>query len=875
MIPPPSPFLVWLLRRLLGRDRSEAIVGDVAEAYAQRQAAGRAPRHPRLWCNGQTFNILARSIVEAAPRWSRGLRYTVRDSWRALRAAPSTSAFAVLVLALAVGAATVTFSVVDTVVLRQLPFDHSEDLMVLGASPGSTALRAVAPQEVLAWRGHIDALDSLAAVRRGSESLSINGDSATIWFARVTASLFDVLRTRPLLGRVFGAEDEQPGRERVGVISYDLWHRIYGGSGGALGARLNLPSGPMTIIGVLAPEGAYPVTTDQSVDIWLPYVMSAKEQTLPLGGLSRYLTVVARLRPGASPDVARAQLNAATQSLIHAYPASYSGWPPTFVPLYEALVGNVRGWMLLTLSAVVLLLLVACVNIANLLLTRSAYRAQELAIRAALGATRRQVLLAVVFESVLLSLIAAAAALVAASWGIAVAKAALPTGIARSGFIALDARVLIVAMTAALVTGLAFGAIPAWQASRTDVISLLKDGAATMTMARRRWRSVFVVAEVALSGVLLVATTLFVSSFVAVVRTSLGFDRSNLVVLSSALTSPVADVARALRTLPGVASVAELDRGSPPLVRAAGLGGGSTGMLLARADAAPGTEGLEVDSLRVSAEYFATAGIPVLRGVVFGNDAASSQSLVLDEPAAQRLFGTRDPIGAQVRFANSPKSAPVTVVGVVAHVRTGGPEGAQGPGAEGPQAYWPLPLADQKGATFLIRLSRPVASMRAPVLAVVARFAPAGTPAPELSVLDEAFRRLTAQRRFTASLMAIFGTLALFIGAAGVYSVMASVVAQQTREFAVRMALGATPGQIANGIIRQTGRFLFAGLAIGLPVAWWLSRGFAALFYGVQPTDVFVYALVAVVMLVTGLLAALLPARLAARVDPIVALKAS
>jgi hypothetical protein len=276
--------------------------------------------------------------------------------------------------------------------------------------------------------------------------------------------------------------------------------------------------------------------------------------------------------------------------------------------------------------------------------------------------------------------------------------------------------------------------------------------------------------------------------------------------------------------------VAELDRGSPPLVRAAGLGGGSTGMLLARADAAPGTEGLEVDSLRVSAEYFATAGIPVLRGVVFGNDAASSQSLVLDEPAAQRLFGTRDPIGAQVRFANSPKSAPVTVVGVVAHVRTGGPEGAQGPGAEGPEAYWPLPLADQKGATFLIRLSRPVATMRGAVLATVARFAPAGTPAPELSVLDEAFRR---------------------------------------------MALGATPGQIANGIIRQTGRYLFAGLAIGLPVAWWLSRGFAALLYGVQPTDVFVYALVAVVMLVTGLLAALLPARLAARVDPIVALKAS
>jgi putative ABC transport system permease protein len=866
----PSALLASLLRRLLGRHRAEAIIGDVVEAYAQRRAAGRAPRYPRLWGNGQTVNYLVRSIAEAAPRWSRSLRFVVRDSWRALRAAPSTSAFAILVLALAIGAATVTFSVVDTVVLRQLPFERSEDLVVLGSATSSSALVAVSPAEDLAWQGHLDALDSWATVARGSESLSINGETATIQSARVTASLFEVLRTRPLLGRVFSADDEQPGREPVAVVSYELWQRLYGGTSGVIGGRLALESGPVTVLGVLPPEGAYPVRTDQSTDIWEPYVMAARERTEKSG----YMTMLARLRPGGSPDVAVAQLAAATQPLVHADPGWYSDWHPSFVPLYEALVGKVRSWMLLALSAVVLLLLVACVNIANLLLTRSAYRARELAIRVALGATRRQVLFTLLVESVVLSMVAAATALVASSWGIAAAKAALPTGIARSGFIALDVRVFVVAVTAALITGLAFGAIPAWQASRADVISLLKDSAATITMARRRWRSAFVVAEVALAGMLLVATTLFVSSFVSVVRTSLGFDRSDLVAVSSALTSPVPDVARALRAVPGVGSVAELDRGSPPLVQAAGLGGGATGMWLTRADAPSGTEGLQVDFLRVSGEYFATAGIPMLRGTAFRNDTASSQSVVIDEEAARRLFGVRDPIGAYVRFSGG--TSPVTVVGVVAHVRKGGPEGARGPGAaESPQAYVPLPLMGQRGATFLIRLSRPVALVRGPVQSVLTRVAPPGQRAPELTALDDAFHRLTAQRRFTASLMAIFGTLALFIGAAGVYGVMASIVAQQTRDFAVRVALGATPGQISNGIVREASRYLLRGLALGLPAAWWLSRGFAALFYGVQPTDAFVYALVAVVMLVTGLLATLPAARRAARVDPIVALKAS
>jgi hypothetical protein len=274
-----------------------------------------------------------------------------------------------------------------------------------------------------------------------------------------------------------------------------------------------------------------------------------------------------------------------------------------------------------------------------------------------------------------------------------------------------------------------------------------------------------------------------------------------------------------------------------------------------------------VGVMRVSAAYFATAGIPMLRGTAFDETNSAQPLIIIDDEVARRLFGSQEPVRAEVSLPGGANLA--TVVGVVAHVRSGGPEGAQGL-----QVYWPLPLAERGGPPqFLIRLSRPVASVGASLQQSLGRFVRAGAHPATLTAIDDAFRRLTAQRRFSASLMAIFGLLALFIGSAGLYGVMSSVVAQQTREFAVRVALGATPGQVSRGILRQASGYLLAGLALGLPVAWWVSRGFTASLYGVHPTDAFVYVLVAVVLAATGLLASWRPARRAARVDPIVALK--
>jgi predicted permease len=509
---------------------------------------------------------------------------------------------------------------------------------------------------------------------------------------------------------------------------------------------------------------------------------------------------------------------------------------------------------------------VASVNVANLLLTRSTSRARQLAIRASLGASRRQLVATLVVESLLLSLSATALGVLVATWGVGAAKAALPAGIARAAGIALDLRVLVAAAAAAVATGLVFGAVPAWQASRTDVVSLLKDTSATVASGRRMWRSVFLVLEVAFVGVLLVATTMIVASFVHITRAELGFERSHLISVSAfGYRGNVDDLADPLRSLPGVVSVAVVAAGSPPLI-AAGFGGGSSTTTLQRSDAPEGTEPLMAEMRRVSPEYFQTAGMPFMKGQAFGYaEAGAPRAIVIDDVAARALFGDQNPVGATVR-GRGPQDV-FTVTGVVAHVRLNGPERASGP-----QAYYAL--APRSGSPqLLLRTSPPLATILPAVQATLAHALPSGTPPAEVHALEDAFRRITADRRFNAGLMSIFGALALFIGAAGIYGVMASVVAQQTREIGVRVALGASAARIRRDVVAQAGRYLGAGLGLGLPAAWWTSRMFTSLLFDVRPTDPAVYAIVAALLVGVGVLAALVPARRAARVDPLIALK--
>jgi putative ABC transport system permease protein len=446
-----------------------------------------------------------------------------------------------------------------------------------------------------------------------------------------------------------------------------------------------------------------------------------------------------------------------------------------------------------------------------------------------------------------------------------VAKASLPARVARAGLIGIDARVFAVTIAAALATGGLLGAVPAWLASRTDVVGLLKE-TATTSWAPRRWRLAFLVTQIGFVSALLVGSALFVSSFIRVTRVDLGFDRGRLLATGfvSGSAATIADTGDALRKTSGVLSVALVSGSSPPLV-ASGFGGGSSGTTLQRQDA-PEMPPINAEMRRVSPEYFETVGVAFLAGRTFEYaGAAPPSSVVLDETAARQLFGGANAVGRTVK-GFGPQDV-FTVAGVVAAMRINGPEQ---PAAA--QVYFPISPQARSGQ-FVLRTSTTAAQIAPAIQATLGRLTDGGRAAPPVYAVDDAFRRITADRRFNAVLMGLFGVLALGIGAAGVYGVMASLVAQRTRELGVRVALGATPQQIGNHVLTQTTRYLVVGLAAGLGAAWWLSKMFTSLLFGVRTTDLSIYLAVAAIMVGAGLVAALIPARRAARVDPLVALR--
>jgi putative ABC transport system permease protein len=810
---------------------------------------------------------LSSSEVKKAIRWPSATRQSSSkvtrmfiDAARSLRASPAVTLFILFILTLTISVATTTFAIVDAVVLRPLPFDEPDDIVAI-QHHGGNALTRFSALEFLALRDRTRAFSALAAVVGGSVSLQADGKSDQVSAARVTSSLFDVLQVRPLIGETFTAAHETAGTDRVAVISYRLWHGRFGGDPGIVGQTIEVADGPLLVLGVM-PEGfSYPIDDDRLPEVWTPYVIPQRER-LPTQQ-SAYLHVVGRLRSGTSLAQAQSQVDAVRMAVATIDPSRYSPTQRFGVTLLEdAIVGSVRGWMVLVLGAVCLLLAIACANVANLLLTRAIDRARELAIRAALGATRTRLVTSLLVESLMLSLSAVMLGLLAAWWGVDAAKHSLPPEIARAQSIALDFRVFAVAVAAAVVTGCSFGVLPALRASRSDLIGALTQGTASVT-PRSGWRTSVLVAEIAFVSVLLVATALFVSSFIRLTHADLGFDRSHLLVTAQGdLQGTLTDVVQRLESIPGVIAVGGASGGSPPLV-AGGFKGGSSATRLRQPDM-PLTDFVTAEFTRVSARYFAAARIPVLRGRVFGEaDLPTLGRVVLDEVAARRLFGERDPIGREVMFGRSR----ATVVGVVANVRTSGPEADPRP-----QAYFPGPTNAAPYA-FLIRTAVAAHSLAPAVQAAIATMRPRDSRPAQIRPVEDAFRNITARRRFSAGTMALFGTLALVLGSAGVFGVMSTGVARRTREIGVRMALGATGLQIVVGVLGQAARHLGLGLLLGLPVAWVISQRFAAFLFQVRPTDAWVYLVVAGLLSLVGFLAALVPARRASLIDPLTTLR--
>jgi len=845
----PNRALRWLLTRLSSRDAAEATIGDLLEELDERRGGDDAPRWPRIWLSLRLLRAIAAGASSAMPAAVRSAGRTLRDAARALRRAPAQTTFILLILTAAISAATVTYSVVDAVMLKPLPYEHGERLVMVTAQ-GLNRPTLTSPEAFRAVRDRVPAFESLGSVffAYGNQIQAGTGVELLL-SAQTTRDYFDVLSVRPVLGRLW--TDEEAKRGDVALLGFEYWHSHFGGDPGALGQSLRVMRGTYRIIGVMAANASRP---GGAVAVWTPLSQAS-------------LPALARLRPGTTPDAAAAQLRNALAPIAQAHGATAASWQPDVRRYDAALVGDSRGWLLLVVSIVLVVVLIACVNVANVLLTGAAERAHDLAIRASLGASRRQLAASLLAESVLLSLGAAAAALLVASWGIGAIKHVLPP-LFRSSTIGLDGRVFLACAVAAFATGTLSGLVPAWQASRASVVDLLKD-AATDSPARRRWRSAFLVGEIAGIGMLLVVATLFIASFIRVSSIDLGFDRANLLAESTLYKYPgtVADVTRRLQGIHGIVGAAAVTASMPPLVGHAYGGAYDTTQVKT---AGTGARAATADLMRVTANYFSVAGIAFKNGSTWTDAMMASNPIVLDDATSEELFPGGSAVG-QLVLVPERGQEPFRVVGVILNGHQAGPERTW------PTAFFALsPETHPAWVGFIMRTSVAPELLAPTVQASLDAIAPrSGSAGEGVHVVDEAYRQLTAKRRFNASLMTAFALFALLVGAAGIYGVMASVVAQQTKEIGVRVALGATTGDIRRGVLARAGRHVGLGLALGLPVGWLVSRTFASFFFQITPTDGSVYVVVAATTVAIALVAALVPARRAASVDPVVSLRAS
>lgn len=574
--------------------------------------------------------------------------------------------------------------------------------------------------------------------------------------------------------------------------------------------------------------------------------------------------VVGRLRHDVSVEQARADIERVSMS------------PVVVLPLHDQVVGSAKTWLLLVMAAVGFVLLVACVNAASLCLARAATRTRELATRVALGASRGRLAVGLVVEGLMLSLASAAAAIAISYWALGIVASTLPAGLTRVSSIAIDGRVLSVTIAAALLCGLIFGSAPAWLVARTDLVSLMRAGGGPIIGGRRRDRALvtFLVADVAFVCVLLVATTLVVTSFVLITTTDLGFDRRNVLTFgyrrsleavvdrSAAAAALRADVLDRVASVPGVIAAAISANGGPPLA------GGHVRYGISIPGAGDIARDDWLETRMVTPDYFRVMGMELIRGRLFepSDRAGAPLVMLINEVAARRFFPHRDPIGQVVTFRGQ-----TTIVGVLRDVHFDGPEVDARP-----EMYVPADQQSSRIATafgsVVVRTREDSRALAGPISAALGQ-APAGLELGPPRLVEDDFRLVTARRRFNAQLMSIFGAIALAIGALGIYGTMTFVVAQQRRAIGLRMALGASPSRVRLSVVGDALGRVGLGTGIGIAMAWALSSTLSSFVFGIRPTEPMVYVGVGGLLILVGIVAALVPALRASRLDPVAAMQ--
>lgn len=793
--------------------------------------------------------------------------------FRMLRKRPSFTLVAVLTLALAIGASTALFSIVNVVVLNPFPYKDPSHLFFVRQSLPKLGVqdqfRSSGPEYVDVANSGV--FERVTAFEPVSRNLTGSAEPERIFAAKVSTDFFTILGAEPLLGRTIAPNEQGPNGERVLVISHGLWQRRFGGDAAVLGQKVSLDDEPFTIIGVMPPQFRF-----EEMQAWFPFPFD-------LGGgvrTGRAYVVLGRINSATSVQ----QVNAGLAKLARQNEQDFGGTNQEYAgraiyvqPLAEFYLGPVRRALFILLGAVALVLLIACANIANLLLAKSMGRAHEIAIRKSMGASRARIIRQMLVESAVLGLLGGGLGLLIASWGTRGLVSLIPGTIPANLEISMNLQVLLFTLVVSVVTAFIFGLWPAIQGSRTQTREALQSASqrATAGAGARRAQSVLVIAEVALSLILLVMAGLMIRSFAKLTNIDPGMSTANVMsmrinrspskskngALNGVFFQSVID---RVKTVPGIESAAVASH--VPFVYT------EDWAITVESATNTGTQTQSIDTRSVSADYFNTMQIPVVGGQVFSlEDGPQSQPVVVvNESMVNRYWPNQNPIGQRIKAGNADSKNPwFTVKGVVK-------DSAQASLDRGirPEVYFPLGqmAGYYRRMNLAVRTSVDPKSTLAAIQAAI-REVDKDQPVYQVQTIDELIRESVGTRRFALTILILFAVLALVLAVSGIYGVISYSVTQRTQEIGIRMALGAEGKDVLRLVLGQFMRLTFAGVALGLVAAYALTRLMTSLLFGVTPTDVMTFILVSVSLSLVALIACLIPARRATRVDPLVALR--
>ncbi|MEJ2216139.1 MAG: ABC transporter permease [Gemmatimonadota bacterium] len=788
-----------------------------------------------------------------------------KHAFRALMKRPLFTGVAVLTLAVGIGANTAIFSVVRGVLLRPLPFERSDRLVrICETNPQVGSYCVASPPNVMDWRAASRTLSEIGLGRDWPFHLRADGKQATIAGGLATAGFFRALRVKPALGRLIEPEDVVPGRHVV-VLDHRLWADRFGSDPGIVGRRVELDGEPYTVVGVL-PAG-FEVPGLEYVRLWRPLHFDPRAEE---NRIWRGFQVIGRMADGVSLTQTRSELETIRARLAAEHPATNKGWGIRVESLRDSMVASVRPALLVFTGAVALVLLIVCANLANLLLARSVSRRQEMAVRAALGGSRRRLAVQVLTEGALLSLLGGVGGVLLAVWGVDGLLALVPGGMPRAENVAVDGSVLVFALGLSLLTTFLFATLPALRGARVELAQALKTGQRSVSADGGRLRAGLVVVEIALALTLLVDAGLLARSFGALSGWDPGFDRQNLVTFSLYLPhekytshAQVVDFWRRARqqlgTVPGVTSVGAVSAG--PL-----FGGVETDEFVMEGHTSTPGSNPSVTYHDASPGYLETLGVQLLRGrMINDGDVDGGPHVAVVNEAMARLWPDDNPVGAHLRLLQNHWEG--EIVGVVRDINPLVP----GTAAK-PQLYWPLQQKGRPFVYFVLRTSVDPGSVVPAVRARLAQLDPDLQPGTFRTLNDWVGTRLV-RPRFNMLLVGLFSFIALLLATTGIYGVLAYIVARRSREIGLRMALGAGQRRVALEVLARGSRLTAFGIAGGLVLAFATSRFLASLLFGVRPTDPVTFFAVALLLAAVALLATYLPARRASRLDPMEVLR--